>query len=131
MVAELQTPGIELYDMTGAEARALVPDGPAWPNDSTVCLALEGGKVVGHSSLVTTVLIEGTVVAESKSGTSLAFRLVHHMEELLKSGGNPAAFAFAPDDDPKVGDYLSRTGYIRLPVTLYLKSLGSEVVPSP
>lgn len=131
MATEVKALGIELVDLTGAQARAFMPDGPAWPDTSTVCLAVEGERVVGHSSLVTTVLIEGTVVAEDKSGTSLAFRLVRHMEDILKAGGNPAAFAFAPDDDPKVGEYLMRTGYVQLPVTLYLKKLDSEVVPSP
>lgn len=123
MSTELRTPGIEFYDMTGAEARAILPDGPAWQNNSTVTLAIEGERVVGHSSILATNLVEGTVVSADKIGSTLAFRLLRHMEELMKAGGNEAAFAFAPDDDPKVGEYLSRTGYVRLPVTLYLKKL--------
>lgn len=117
------TPEIQFLDLTGEQAREIMPEGPAWPNGSTVCLAVEGERIVGHSSILATNLIEGTVIVEDKIGSSLAFRLVRHMEELMKAAGNTAAFAFAPDDDPKVGDYLTRTGYVRLPVTLYLKKL--------
>lgn len=123
MSAEVKAPEIELVDLTGAQARAVMPDGPAWPDESVVCLAIEGERVVGHSSILATNLIEGTVIVSDKQSGSLAFRLVRHMEELMKKGGNEAAFAFAPDENPEIGDYLSRVGYVRLPVTLYLKKL--------
>lgn len=123
MSTEVKTPEIQLIDLTGAEARAMFPNGAAWPDDAAVCLAVEGERLVGHTSALPSQLIEGTVISDDKVGTSLAFRLVKHMEELLKSGGNSVVFAFAPDSDPKVGDYLSRVGYVRLPVTLYLKKL--------
>lgn len=123
MSAQVETAGIQLIDLTGAQARELFPGGAAWPDESVVCIAVEGERLVGHTSALPSQLIEGTVIADDKAGTSLAFRLVKHMEELLKNGGNEAVFAFAPDDDPKVGEYLSRVGYIQLPVTLYLKKL--------
>lgn len=129
MSAEIK-PSIELVEKAGAEARALDPDGIQWPNAQMsapiVVFAYEGDRIVGRSAILPVDIIEGTMVAEDKRGTSLAFRLLRRVEELYLQAGRTHAIAFAHDDQPEVGEYLERVGYEKSPLTVYSKQLVKE-----
>lgn len=129
MSAQIQ-PAIELVEKIGGDARAADPDGIQWPNPvmsaPIVVFAYEGDRVVGRSAILPVDCIEGTMVAEDKKGTSLAFRLLRRIEELYRANGRTHAIAFAHDDQPEVAEYLERVGYVKSPLTVYSKQLVED-----
>jgi hypothetical protein len=110
--------------MTGAAARAVDPEHVQRPPDSTVLYARENGEIVGRTAIIELPHVEGTWVAESKRGSSLALRLIRKLEEEVAALGRSHLFAFAFDSQPEVSEYLERVGYTRFPVTVWAKSLG-------
>lgn len=131
MSAEVRSPEIEFRVVDGEEARLLDPAKLDWPLDSKVLFAFENNQVVGRSSLtimpmiavVNTSLIEGSWVREDKRGTSLAFRLIKKVEDLFRENNKTHALAFAYDAQPEIADYLTRVGFEKLPLTIYMKQL--------
>jgi GNAT superfamily N-acetyltransferase len=109
--------------LSGVEARPIDPDKIPFPDDSVVLYAFEGERIVGRTSIIHLPHIEGTWVAEDKRGTTLAFRLVKKIEEIIRDDGKGFAFAYAWDQQPEVSDYLQRVGYQRFPVTVFFKQV--------
>lgn len=96
-----------------------------WPADTVGVLAIEDEKVVvGQTSILNLPIIEGTIVVESKRGTSLLYRLIKRVEELYLELGKTYSWAMAAT--PEVEDYLERLGYSKVQVTLYCKNLVGE-----
>lgn len=116
-------PAIELKVLTGDDARNADPDGVKWPDGAPVVFAYEGDRVVGRSAILPVDVVEGTMVADDKRGTSLAFRLLRRVEGLYLQAGRTHAIAFAHNDQPEVGEYLERVGYEKSPLTVYSKQL--------
>lgn len=109
---------------TGVEAREIDPEGVQWPPDSTVLYARENGEIVGRVGIIELPHIEGTWIAESKRGSSLAPRLIAQMEKVVARLGRSHIFAFAEDSKPEIADYMERFGYTKFPVTVWAKSLN-------
>lgn len=134
MAAELKAPEIEFRVVDGEEARLLDPAHMDWPIDSKVVFAFENNEVIGRSSLtimpmiavLNTSIIEGSWIREAKRGTSLAFRLIKKVEEVFRENNKTHALAFAYDAQPEIADYLSRVGFEKLPLTIYMKQLVKE-----
>ena len=129
MSAQIQ-PQIEFVEKVGADAQAIDPEGIKWPETKpsavVVVFAYEGDRIVGRSAILPVDVIEGTMVAEDKRGTSLAFRLLRRVEELYLQAGRTHAIAFAHDDQPEVAEYLERIGYAKSPLTVYSKQLVED-----
>ncbi len=112
---------ITFTPVAGENARQFDPFGVEWPAHSIVVFAHEGDKVVARSAIVPVPHIEGTWVDESKRGSTVAPRLIKVVEEALRSQGATCAFAFTPDDQPEIGDYMERFGYKEQPMRIWLK----------
>ncbi len=105
-------------------ALAEVVDGVTFPEGTLIIGALSDGRLVGRIALMRLWHLEGTWVDEAYRGGTLAARLVTQAERALVMMGCTAANAYTPDDHPEVGNYLSRFGYARLPVTPWTKLLN-------
>lgn len=105
-------------------ALAEAVDGITLPPGTLVIGALNDGKLVGRITLMSLIHLEGTWVDEAYRGGSTAARLVKRAEEVLAGGGVTSAWAYTPDAQPEVGDYLKRFGYSRMPLTIYQKFLN-------
>lgn len=104
---------------------ALAVDGAVFPDGAIVIGAFNGdGKIVGRTALMAIAHIEGTWVAEELRGGFVAARLVRKAEQTLAENGFTSALAFTPDENPKVGEYLNRVGYTRLPLSVWQKAVG-------
>jgi len=116
---------MEIRVLTADEAtKAQAMDGISMPESTLFIGAInDEGEIVGRTTLVSLLHIEGTRVEEHYRGTTLAARLVRAAEAKLKELGATYAIAYTPDYDPKIGEYLERFGYTRLPVTPWQKSL--------
>lgn len=115
---------MNLEVVKGSDAARVDPEGIPWPADSIVVFALNGdGAIKGRAAVVILPHIEGTWVAESERGSPLAYRMVRRIEEILKESGRTHAFAFVEENRPEIRDYLVRTGYGVMPLTVLSKEL--------
>jgi len=120
---------LEFKWVGGEEARAMdLPLHLDWPDDSHVLVSTEINDVTGQSSMsilpiVMLTIIEGTWIREDHRNTTLAFRLLKEVEKHLIEEGKTHAFAFTWDQQPEVGDYLSRVGYERKEISVWMKQL--------
>ena|ERR1700720_3122224 len=134
MAAELQIAPrseLEFKWVGGEEARRLDKDHLDWPADSHVLFVMENGEVVARSSMtILPVLqypiVEATWVREDKQKGTLAYRVLKEVENHFIEFGKTHIFAFAYDGQPEVGDYLTRVGYERKPLAVYMKQLVNE-----
>jgi N-acetylglutamate synthase-like GNAT family acetyltransferase len=113
----------ELRIVTADQLAAFDLNGVAqWPIDTIGVLAIEDDKsVVGQTAIINLPVIEGTIVAEERRGTTLLYRLIKRVEELYRELGKSHSWAMAAS--PEVESYLERLGYQKVPVTLYTKEL--------
>lgn len=117
---------MEFRVLNGTEARAADPQGQEWPDNTEAIIAVEDEKVVGFTAWLFLPHIEGTFVVPEKRHTSLGFRLVRNMEQLLAARNISHSFAYAYDRQPEVSDYLERLGYEKIPVSVWIKPLVKE-----
>jgi hypothetical protein len=109
--------------LTGTAAAEIDPEQVPWPKDAIVVYARSNGDIVGRSALLQFPHIEGTWVRENERGSTLAYRLVTEVENVVRQAGRTHVWAFAHDSQPEVGGYLERIGYRLQPMKLYLKEL--------
>lgn len=123
MSAAVETSEIEFRVVNGVEARDLDPEHLEWPEDTVVVFALENERVLARSSILNLPMIEGTWVCEDKRGTTLAYRLVKHVEDVYRDQGKTHAFAFSWNQQPEVGEYLERIGFEKKDLSIWVKQL--------
>jgi len=115
---------MEIVILNAVEARNVDPDHVPWPDDSIVALARNGdGSIKGRSAILQLPHIEGTWVAESERGSTLAYRLIQRIEALLKTAGKTHAFAFVDMNQSEVLNYMLRLGYKVSPLLVLSKEL--------
>lgn len=117
---------MEFHLLNGDEARAIDPEGVAWPSDTVALFATEGAEIMARSAIIQLPVIEGSMVHPDLRGTSLAYRMLREIETILKAMGKTHAIAMAANDQPEVSGYLERVGYEKMPVTMYSKKLEAE-----
>jgi Acetyltransferase (GNAT) family len=115
---------IEFKFVTGAEAREIDPQQLPWPDSSAVLYAEQDGEIVGRTASLILPIIEGTWVAESKRGSSLAYRLIKKLEAEACAVGQTQLFAFIMDNQPELHGYMERIGYVKQPLTVWVKALA-------
>jgi len=104
---------------------AMAVDGAVFPEKTIVIGAFDkDGHLVGRTALMALVHIEGTWVSEVARGGFTAIRLVKKAEQTLAERGFTSAVAYTPDDNPKIGEYLKRVGYTRVPLSVWHKPVG-------
>lgn len=131
MVAELKAPAIEFRWVSGVDARELDIDHLDWPADAHVLFVFENGEVIARSSMsILPVLqfpmVEGTWIREDRRNGALGYRVLKAVEEHFIEHGKTHLFAFAWEAQPEVGDYLTRIGFERKPLAVYMKQLVKE-----
>lgn len=93
-----------------------------WPLDSLVMYCLEDGKIIGRVAAMSLKIFEGTWVDPNAPPTT-AYRMIKQMETAYAAFLGDSVGAFVADEQPEIGDYLTRIGYEKLPVTFYTKDL--------
>jgi|SRR5579872_3094129 len=82
------------------------------------------GRVVARACVISLPHIEGTWVSP---GHQIAgFYVLGAIEEAVKDAGASHAMAFAPNQNPKIAEYLQRLGYEQVPVTLWMKGVKCQ-----
>lgn len=114
---------IQYQLFTGLEARLIDPENLPWPGDSAVLYAIENNEVVGRMGIIELPHIEGTWIREDKRNSSIGFRLITKLENILEEENRSAIFAFAANNQPEISNYLERLGYSLMPVKIYMKPL--------
>lgn len=115
---------MEIRVLGGAEASKIDPQGIPWPEDSFVAIATNGdGKVKARSAIIQLPHIEGTWVDESERSSTLGYRMVKAVEEVLKDSGKTHAFAFVDMNQSDVLSYMLRMGYRVQPLIVMSKEI--------
>lgn len=115
--------GIDIRALT-PEEWSLGPEPHEWPADTVVLGAFdEEERLVGRTAIVTLPHIEGAWIAEPYRGQHILIRLIHSLESLLRLLGRTHAFSFAADNSPEISGYLERLGYVRQPLSVWVKDL--------
>ena len=110
--------------ISGSEAANVDPQNVPWPVDSLVAIARNpNGEIKGRSAIIQLPHIEGTWVADSERGSTLAFQLVHKIESVLKESGKTHAFAFVDIAQSEILGYMLRMGYKVSPLLVVSKEL--------
>lgn len=117
---------IEFLWLQGDEARALDPDGLAWPIAARVLFVYDEGRLIGRSSVFPLMLIEGTWLHPDYRNGTTAARIVKEVERQYLEEGHEAAMAFVPNDKPEIADYMKRFGYVEQPIRLFIKPLAEK-----
>lgn len=115
---------IKFITLDGKEAREIDPEGTQWPDGTLVLYAVEHGEITGRQGYMLLPHLEGNWVREDKRGGTLGFRLVRKMEKIVAENGYPIVCAYALDSQPEISNYLSRLGYKKQPVTLWIKEVS-------
>ena len=90
-------------------------------DESIVVVAKDGEKIVGRMFLISVAHVEGTWIdAEARNGT-IAARMMREMEKQAAGAGLRTIFAYAEDE--KVGEYIERLGYSKVPLAVFRKEL--------
>ena len=121
---------IEFIELDGKGAREIDPQGTPWPDGTLVLYAVEQGEIIGRQAYLLLPHLEGAWTREDKRGGSLGYRLIRKMEDKVAESGYPVVFAYALDSQPDVSDYLSRMGYEKQPVTLWMKQVQKKEAAS-
>lgn len=101
------------------------PDGIKAPEGSVLIgVKDQDGRVIARSGVISFPHIEGTWVAPAHRKGNLAFRLIKTLEHVTRRLGKTHLFAFAMDSQPEIGEYLSRLGYEKQPMTIWAKKVG-------
>jgi len=107
---------------------AQFPDDPIiFPQEFLILAAFnEVGELLGRTMWVNLPHIEGTQVREDMEGTRVAYNLVSLIEEQIKSSGRDYTWAFVQDGDLDVENYMSRLGYLKVPIQVWVKNNRDE-----
>ena len=119
--AETAKPAMEIRALR-PEEWSLGPEPHAWPPDTIVLGAFSGDALIGRTAIVSLPHIEGTW--SSKENPWTAFRLIKSLEALLKYLGRTHVFSFVLDSQPEIPGYLTRLGYEKQPLSVWVKRLG-------
>lgn len=79
------------------------------------------GAIIGRVFLMQLVHLEGTWVREDSRGRFIGYRLIRAAERVAKAHGLKALWAYTMDE--KVEDYMKRLGYVKKPITVWVKEL--------
>jgi hypothetical protein len=120
---------LEFKWVYGDEARMIDTEPIPWPPESHVLFVYEDGNLIGRSSIVFTPMIEGTRLDPEKRNGTLAARIIHEVERRYLEFAKPVAMAFAPNDQPEIGEYLERFGFEPRTLTMYTKNLIAKEEP--
>ncbi len=103
---------------------ACEPGNIPWPEDSLGVGAFDQeGKCVGRMVMINLPHLEGAWVADDRKGTTLAFRLLNGLEDVLRTLGRTHLFTFIPSADMNLKQMAERIGFKRLPWDIYLKEI--------
>jgi len=94
---------------------------PMLPVDSLVIAAVDGETVLGRTTLTNMVHLEGTWVHPEHRGGTLGVRLIREAERQAREIGLTGLLAYTPDT--KIGEYMQRMGYERIPVEVWGKKV--------
>jgi len=94
------------------------------PKDALVVGIFKEGKIVGRTTLVNLLHLEGTWVSPEERGGMIGARLVAEAEKEVKEIGCSGLMAYTADK--KHGEYMKRLGYKEVPVQVWGKEFQCQ-----
>lgn len=110
---------------------AAIPEDPVipYPPEFHFTAAFDSKGLAARVAMVPLPHIEGTWLREDLRGTPKVrtiFTLIKELEKNILATGRGHAFSFVHDEQPEVAEMMTRLGYEKYPLTIWVKDLNKE-----
>ena len=102
-------------------------DGEVLPKEFTILAAFDEKGLAGRTTIVPLPHIEGTWVREDLRKGRVGYNLIKEIEKSIFNADRTHAWAFVEETNEEITSYMQRRGYIRQPVTVWMKDLREDL----
>lgn len=102
---------------------------PVLPPEFAFVAAFDSHGLAGRMGMVPLPHIEGTWVRPDLRGSRTGIKLLREIEKIVSDSGRTHVWAFAYDEQPEIRSYYERMGYVKMPLTVWVKDLTQESKP--
>lgn len=91
------------------------------PPEFTIIAAFDSKGLAARTTMISVPHMEGTWIREDLRKGRVGVTLVREVEKCIAASDKSNLIAFTPDADRRVEGYMSRLGYKKLPVSVWVK----------